>query len=595
MQLTHSVPAAATRLLAGLALLGPVALAATEPVQGDDVFGEPLIINGDKVPVAEIRREIVLGPLGIEPIQYEKLRIHIQEEIDRRVAEGADPKDFVVTDEEIKDALAEAEAQAKQQFDGSLEDVYPTEDEAWKENVRLTQQFTKIFLPENPYEYPQVTQDALTQGENGAGLLDHLKKDWDRMQQEIEETGTATPDPVGQTMVKMIVNQTVLKHLDATSVIESEGLPDNVAMRVNGKDITVDRIWDKIEDRVTEFEVRQAKKWIVNTRLAEKALTEAGSWIPDDEIARIYDEYAEPYKGSPFSIEAVALKFQKFPTVEAYKEFFQVSRSYKKHLWEEMRENTIEKSADEIAERARAKQQEVLADREANPQEGAEQSPEELYDEIYEELLDERIQKKYDLALTRTSAKRTSRLAGDAKLQVDIILLSAYDFVGKRWLDDGWEEAQAKALQVAQELKDGLPWKEAVEKYSEFYDPPQGAIQLESSEGRQIRKDKGRFRAVTRNELMKHLGESVYTTFLDNESITDYLFFEAPVGQIQDPMKGPYGWYIPRVFVRGSPSRYLDVENPSHRELIEQDFVEERMNKWLKAVIANNKVEGLGR
>ena len=109
--------------------------------------------------------------------------------------------------------------------------------------------------------------------------------------------------------------------------------------------------------------------------------------VSDEEIARIYDEYAEPYKNSPFSIEAVALKWQKFPTVESYKKYFQISRSYKMHLWEEMRASTVEKSAEEIAERARAKQQEVLADREKNPQEGATQSADELYQEIYESQL----------------------------------------------------------------------------------------------------------------------------------------------------------------------------------------------------------------
>src|SRR6185503_1308721 len=163
----------------------------------------------------------------------------------------------------------------------------------------------------------------------------------------------------------------------------------------------------------------------------------------------------------------------------------------------------------------------------------------------------------------------------DARIQADIILVSAYDFAHKRWKENGWEEAEKRTKQMMQELAGDLAWKDAVEKYSDFYDVPVPTDQASQF----TLNNKGRFRSLARNELMKRLDESVYSCFVAGESLTDYIFFDLPVNQIQEPIKGPFGYYLTKVYSRGGPKRMLDLENPDHRELIEQDFVAQRVEQ----------------
>jgi len=555
----------------------------------DPLLGPPLVINGERVSDAEIRRQVVLGSKGRSLLDYSKLRVFIEEEIERRVAAGADRASITVSQADVDKAINDAEEHVQNTYGDelSLSQLYPTEDELWQEQVTLTQAFSRLFLPDNPDEFPPLTLEALRSTSTGEKMIEHLKADYERMQQPGEE-----PDPIGQTMVKMLLNQSVMKHLeDSSEIVSGDALPVEVALRVNGKDILVDDMWRKLYHRIGPTDVEAAKRWIANVRLAKADLKASGHWISDEEDERIYQEYAAPYEGSPFSIEAVARKFQKFPTQDAFREYFRISESYRRRLRDDLRSAVLEKHEEEIDTEARAKLDKIVADRKESG-ETMEQSPEELFAEIREDTVEDWVDERYTNQLMRVSATRTSRLAGDANVKADIILLSAYDFVKQTWKENGWAEARERCLAVVEELEGGLPWKQAVEKYSEFYDQPMppGASEPEDQ---QVLKDKGRFRAVTRNQLMKLLDESVYSAFVYHESVTDFVFFDLKAGTVGDPIRGPFGWYIPRLHVRGAPRRVLEVNDPSYRELIEQDFLQMRLNKYVQQLYAENEIEGL--
>lgn len=559
----------------------PVVQEAAKP-ERDPVLGDPLVINGDVVPFEEIKRQIVFGPLGVETLRLQRLKVFIDQEIERQ---GAERAEFEVSEADVQNAIAEAEKQVDELYKDQGQDIeklYPTNDPEWLANVKLTQQFNRVFLPDDPHDFPQVTIDALRQGaQEGGGLYEHIVADWDNRQANPDQG----PDPVGKAMLAMITNQSVIKHLESTADIESDRseLPEGVAMRVNGVDLKIDDLWKHILPRLTPFEVEMAKRWIVNTRLLKEGLEKTGHWLSDEEFEKRYEAYTAPYKDSPFSIESIALRFQKFPTVEAYKTYYRIQESMKGRIRFDMRNSIERRDGEAMHAEAKAKAERLVA--EGNPK-----SAGELEEELYQELLQDRVDQRWDEQLVRTSATRTSRLAGDARIQADIILVSAYDFARKRWKENGWEEAEKRTKKLVQDLADNLPWNEAVERYSDFYDPP-----VPTGQAQQFTpNDKGRFRTVARNDLMKRLEESVYSGFVFGETLTDYIFFDMPVGEIQDPIKGPYGYYVAKLYTRGGPKRLLDFENPDHRELIEQDFVSVRVQEFLARLIEANEIYGIG-
>ena len=578
------------RSTSSLAVLALSALAAvtgaTEPTRTEThpILGEALVINGEAVSFDEVKRQIVLGPLGVENLRLARLSVFIDQEIKRQVDAGADPAKFQVEKEDVDEAIANAEKQIDELYEGqdlNLPDLYPTQDKAWLDNVTLTQRFNKVFFPDNPNDYPAMTVAALEEGANGGtSLYQHILNDWQMRQDD----PSIDPDPVGKAMLAMITNQTVIKYLEKSAEIvnDPDELPQGVAMIVDGVQLKIDDLWEVMKARVTPTEVETAKRWIVNMKLIEQNLKDSGHWIDDQTLEERYNAYTEPYKDSPFNIETIALRFQKFPTVDAYKDYYRITESMRGRIRSDMRNTVERKNGEDIAKEAADKAKRLVS-------EGNETPVDQLTKELQEEILQDYVDQRWDEQLVRTSATRTSKLAGDARVQVDVILLSAYDFARKRWIENGWEEAEKRTKALMTQLENGLSWKDAVEQFSDFYDAPVPTNQTSEL----TLNNKGRFRAIARNDLMKRLEESAFSAFVYGESLTDAIFFDIPVGDIQAPVRGPYGYYVVKLFSRGGPKRMLDIENPDHRELIEQDFVATRLERFVRTLVENNEILGI--
>jgi hypothetical protein len=307
-----------------------------------------------------------------------------------------------------------------------------------------------------------------------------------------------------------------------------------VLYRVNGIDIRQEEIWQKIRADLSDLEVRAAKQWIANMTLLREALQKAGAWLTDEEAEAAYRAESDPYKKSIFSIESMAVVLKRFPSVDAYKEHQHVYESFKRFKTPEMTEEALQKQAD----------------------------------------------------------FRTSKVVGQVTVDVDVILASAFDFKTQRWKPDGWAQAEQRMKDVLRLLTDdGRPWDEVVDQYSEFYEAPVAASQKAQQDPNAPKK--GRFRGLQRNNLLGQLGESDYWHFLNGNSITDFIFFQQEVGTLGDPLKGPWGYYLPRLLRRTSPPQRLPVDPETYKVLIEEDYLLWHLNEFTQKLIRENEVYGL--
>jgi hypothetical protein len=140
-------------------------------------------------------------------------------------------------------------------------------------------------------------------------------------------------------------------------------------------------------------------------------------------------------------------------------------------------------------------------------------------------------------------------------------------------------------------IEEQRPWDELVEKYSDYYEPP--TPKSKRGQEPQKRQVKGRFRNIQRNGLMRELGESDYGTFLTGTSVTDFIFFEQEVGSLGQPVRGPLGWYLPRLIRRTKPPTRIPMDEATLNELALDDYLNTKLNRWAQELIAKSEVYGL--
>ena len=487
----------------------PIAQAAPAGIElpeSDPILGSVLVIEGEIIPHDVIRREVVRGPAGSAATQLEMLNVIITQEIARRVEQGASPGDFLISDKAVQDAIDINVEALKEQFpNGEVEirHLLPVGIDGVAKQVHLTELFMLVFLPPGSVDdLPTTTLAAFDASEQGEIMLEAL-----RSEREAEAAGE---DLSGNFMFRQLITQTLREHLISSSDIElGNQLPVDVVMRVNGEDVLTATIWDRIKNYVSDVEVRQAKQWLANMILLERDL--GADWLSEADAARKFDEHAEPYKDSMFSVENVALMVKKYPSVWVYKKFRRAYDSFQTKIRAELNPADLRAFAD----------------------------------------------------------RRTKQLIGNALVDVDIILLSAYDFKEKRWIEDGWQKASDRSDEVFRQLaQEKTPWDEVLENFSDFYDLPTVA-----EAGQNIpSKSKGRFRSMTRNTLMQQIDESEYSQFLNGQTIVDFVFFGLNVGGISKPIRGPHGYYIVRLLRRQDAPTNSNLEDEQLIIMAEQDY-----------------------
>lgn len=484
----------------------------------------------------ELRRTLVYL-VGSRDLRSFKLDVEIEAEMERQIAGGRDAADFEIPEDQIR---ASIDATIK-----AVEEQYPTLDpeavlrlnNIHPENMfRLNRQsmlFSKVFLPEDPNKWPDVTVEAL-RGGGQPQFYDMMRKSFEDLNTRIE-AGELTEDEIaqakaGQSTMRQLMSQSVMKALNDSSRAETalDGLPPSVAMRINGREILTDDVFGVIANRVSGEDIELARQWILKTRLLERTLASRGYLLSRSEAKEAYTKHMEPMTGTMFPPEFFIVNIKGYPSMHLYEELYRYVASY----------------------------QNMIAD----------------------EMTDE--------ALNEHFIARGNDLLNVARVGSEVILLSAFDFENGRWKEDGWADAERRAYEVGQKLIEGggANWGELQDEYSDFWDPPAPTTPVANQQAPR-RKNKGRFGPMARNELIKELGENEFTIFVDGSSITDEIFFNLPEGQIGGPWRGRYGYYIARITAKTQPRGSRTLADPEMRTMAEEDWLNTRFNAFAQSLV----------
>jgi hypothetical protein len=577
------------------------------------IFGEPLYVNGKRVSDQDIKVYLMYGPARLMLEMY-KIGVIVDDQLQRTAVEAteteitrrATEKPFASPEErqqaydaelrqqkaKVQEKYAVTDAEYQEEYDQTIKDFkekFPVLDvpaeiarafrtvDWYRIQLRQTLQFHRVFLPDDPAEWPVVTLEAV-RADSGDVLVDDAVTSYSTRKGVQEKNGLKKlpkEDTIYVQMMTQIVRDAMFGLVDFKTQPEA---PAGIALwadtNSDGKpelQLSIDELWDKVKDTISEAEINEAKQWFVTSIATRDRETKEGILLSSEDCKAALDEYVKRFLNSYASLEVMATKTLFFPSLETYKDY---------HCLLEGFQRSVEPK---------------LA-----PGPGGE--------------LAQPLRNYFD---------RANRIMGLGQVDSEVMLISALDIPHFRWKNDGWNWAEKKANELkakidantlayneqkANELKakqDGTvyePKEPAVEPYrfwtqmmddnSEYWDPPAP----EKGKGSDVAyKRKGRFGPRYRNDLIGFVGESTYTNWITGTSITDHLFFDQGEGTIAGPFRGPQGYYLTRVNKRTGPTRPLNLAEPKHLQLLKDDYLRVAFTDYAKEAVAQADVKGFAK
>ncbi len=404
--------------------------------------------------------------------------------------------------------------------------------ELFRRMAALNLRMIDMFFPDDPDLWPMEQLAVIFEkGENGDARWKPVEDLWKRKKQAKEETGELQPLQLDM-VFQFALRPGVFQWLQADAEVETpvDGLPEGVALRVNGKEFTTEELYALVEPMVGPVEQEFLTKWVDTVEAATRALYEDGHWLSRKSFEEVLAAENTLYEGTIFPLEHVAVQMLGFPSMELFRRHFWIRESFRTTLPHPIPTETLEEHA-----------------------------------------------------------SKRGWMFVQGKVDCDVILLPAVDpaalefstapLVFRKDTDDPFGYAKQRADEVAQMLADGEDFDTLLLEYSGFPPKQPGA------QGNMPQRDRGRFPAMMWGDLRSFLGESVFTDFLYGHSVGDRIFFEDVPHEIYGPDLGPLGYYFHRVTRRIAPTEEVDVtNNGTIAYQVEDDYVSQRFLDFLNGL-----------
>jgi hypothetical protein len=487
------------------------------------------VVNGEEVSEALFERTVVYF-FGSAYIERKIRDLLIAKEIAGRAETDRYAEDIQVSSAEVLREVESTKNQMRQQVQGettidAVLRVQGLDQDSLVEEKVSELRFDKVFFPEDPTKWPPSTRQALF-CQGGSSLVD-------RVERGLKESREKKPTERIRRLYKSSLRRLVFLGLKKASKIlmASDGLPPEVILSVDDRKLLTAESYADVARMVSPIDRERVLRWIVLVTATRQALTRAGTLISHEAMAKEFrtDEGQSP--DGVLTMEIVARGLKGFPCYDLYLEYYRLRKSF---------ERMIEK-----------------------------------------EVTDE--------ALVGHS-NRIQEFLGDGKVDAEVILCTAVDYTDFSWRGaDAFDRARIRSEEVAAKLKEGAPFEELIDRFSEFFDAPVFPSRQQTAGG--PRPNRGRFGPQSKSRLKQLLGESEFDELVRGYSIGDLLFYDAPVGEVVGPIRGPLGYYLGRVIARHAGGRPVDLTQPNQRDHVREDYVARRFLEWSSNAVAKSRVE----
>ncbi len=489
-------------------------------LRGRESLLRNVTVNGVALDPRMVKREAVYLTGG-KLVEAKVADFFILEELEKQIAAGKNPQDYVITDDDVIKELdgMRGEFEIKNpgvDFWDVVRAQYGLSKETFIQQRKQAMLFDRVFFPGSPKDWPQITKEAIianTQGAEGAKFIEQLEK----ATEGVDDKGQ--PKKLPEFWVNMM-RQFVQKGLRNWSEIKyaSHGLPADQVINVNGRVWSTDEAFEFVKQGIYVQDLERALTEVCVREALQQELVKKGVYVSDEEFQKRYEEYRKPYDDTPFTVEVIAVRFKGYPCLEAFRARWRLITSFQDLIKDEMSDEHLQAHADKYA-----------------------------------------------------------AFFADGQVSIDMIPFLARDPKTGSWVPGGMEAAKARADAVFADLASGeLTFDQALDTKGEFFANDE---------------NHGRLGFKPLNQVRQQFRESEFTQLHDGYSITNYLFYDAEVGKTVGVLPGPDGWYIARVNARTPARRKIDVKVERERELVREDYINQRFLEWGKTVLAGTKVK----
>ncbi|MBM3986950.1 MAG: hypothetical protein FJ294_03215 [Planctomycetes bacterium] len=580
------------------------------------MFGEPVVVHGRRITDDEIQR-FLCASVGGRDFDTIKFSILVDEELQKLAQQGASAEQLGRY--EVSDADLDARL-ARERDDFLLR--YPTLDfavevgrselslELFRERLRQTMRFDRVFRPENPLEWPEITK-AIIAEQLGETWFDDERVSYASRVRRLFDTEQNIL--IGQGYRALLEKLAAIDPRDTTTLVAAIDEPDAVnalaVLKAAGKGeipaddpIAVDAVRSTILVALNTWAIVQSD----HDEIAA-ALPPAAADAPKDAAAALARARSVMaiVNGQPIMMDTIWSRIAPFCTSDLVDEAKRFLAEVALLEHEFAAKGTLLTPAQfrewwpSTSKQGKPSYSEYLSQHEMLSSQvlGFPSLP------AFATYI--RVQESYkrviaaDLArdeLLAPTLPVINQIAGASRLSVDVLFVSAFDFPNNRWKASGFPEARERALAIKSDLDKGAEWRPTLELYSEFWDPP---MPESGNKPMQNFYFKGTFgdQPQTRNQLQGYIGDSDYRSFLFGTAVTDQIFFEQKMGSIDGPWRGPKGYYMARITGKTPPTRPLDLSEPKHREIVEYYYLKNSMAAralaLLREGITSGAVKGL--
>ncbi|HMQ23268.1 MAG TPA: hypothetical protein PKE00_12310, partial [Planctomycetota bacterium] len=316
--------------------------------------GATIAINGAGLDPLEVDRQTVYL-VGRQLLQQKLVELIVEDQMEQQIKSGTSKETFqVITDDVEKQIQKTIEEFEKKNVGKSFWTELAKTGISKEEYLvlqRSTLLFDKVFFRGIPSAWPEITKEAIiaSGGENG--------QDFFRKFEENVKEGQEVP-----ALWLQICRQWVIAKMQEWSDVKyaSDGLDPSVVISVNGKEWKTAEAARALALKIKpEDRIRALTDIALQTSLRQE-LQKAGHWLSDEQFAKEFAEYREPYDKTPFTVKVLALTFKGYPSFEVYKSRWRLERSYEHMIAKEINDDSLkahlEKAKDFLADgRASAK------------------------------------------------------------------------------------------------------------------------------------------------------------------------------------------------------------------------------------------------
>lgn len=312
---------------------------------------EDVKVNGVQLDPRMVKREAVYLTGG-KLVEAKVADFFILEEMEKQIATGRKPEEFLVTEDDILKELDGMRTEFEMKNPGvdfwdAVRAQYGLSRETFIQQRKQAVLFDRVFFPGSPSNWPQITKEAIianTQSDQGAKFLEQLEQ----ATQGVDEHGN--PRKLPEFWVNMM-RQFVQKGLRNWSDIKygSHGLDPAYVISVNGRTWATDEAFEFVKQGLYVQDLERALTEVVVREVLRQLLEKEGAYVSDEEFHRRYEEYRQPYDTTPFTVEVIATRFKGFPCLEAFRARWRLITSYQNLIADEMDDKHLQAHADKFA------------------------------------------------------------------------------------------------------------------------------------------------------------------------------------------------------------------------------------------------------